>query len=49
MLQENVNQDNLLFFVDEKGERIPLTIADYDREKKQLLLFFRYWAILLNY
>ena len=35
--------------VDEKGERIPLTIADYDREKKQLLLFFRYWAILLNY
>ncbi|MBP3723881.1 MAG: sulfide/dihydroorotate dehydrogenase-like FAD/NAD-binding protein, partial [Selenomonadaceae bacterium] len=27
--------------VDEKGERIPLTIADFDREKGTILLVFQ--------
>ncbi len=31
----------IIFRVDEKGERIPLTIADYDREKGTITIIFQ--------
>ena len=31
----------IIFRVDEKGERIPLTIADYDREKGTVTIIFQ--------
>ena len=34
----------IIFRLDEAGERVPLTIADFNREKGQLPLFFRKWG-----
>ena len=34
----------IILRVDEKGERIPLTIADYDRRRARLQLSSRRWA-----
>ena len=34
----------IILRLDEQGERIPLTIADYDREKGRSLLFSRRWG-----
>ena len=31
----------IIFRIDEKGERIPLTIADYDREKGTVTIIFQ--------
>ena len=31
----------IIFRVDEKGERVPLTIADYDREKGTITIIFQ--------
>ena len=40
--QATVCQDNLLIVkLDEKGERIPLTICDYDREAGTITIVFQ--------
>ena len=31
----------IIFRIDEKGERVPLTIADYDREKGTVTIIFQ--------
>ncbi|NLP26083.1 MAG: sulfide/dihydroorotate dehydrogenase-like FAD/NAD-binding protein, partial [Clostridiales bacterium] len=31
----------IIYRVDEKGERVPLTIADYDREKGTITIVFQ--------
>ena len=38
----------IILRVGEDGERIPLTIADFDREKKRLLLYIKLLVILRN-
>lgn len=38
----------IILRVGEDGERIPLTIADFDREKKQLQSFIRLLVIQLK-
>lgn len=38
----------IIYRIDEKGERIPLTIADYDREKGTVTIIFRLSEVRLS-
>jgi len=39
----------IILRVNENGERIPLTIADFDREKGTVTIIFRKWEKPQNY
>ena len=39
----------IILIADEKGERIPLTICDYDREAGTVTIVFQVWEIQQSY